>query len=83
MPESFSIVHRSFSFNVENAFEDIYDDCSVVTLKSRSDNDVAEAVIELVTRLWDKDAIKEYSKRFESETMARKYNNVYQTIIEG
>lgn len=66
-----------------DAFEDIYDDCSVVTLKSRSDNDVAEAVTELVTRLWDKDAIKEYSKRFESETMARKYNNVYQTIIEG
>ena len=66
-----------------DAFVDIYDDSVVVAVKSRGDNDVAEAVIELLTREWDKDAVKEYSKRFESEAMAKKYNKVYQTIIEG
>jgi len=66
-----------------DAFEDIYDDNSVVSVKRRSDDDVAKAVDVLITQKWDKDTIKVYSKKFESEAMAKKYEHVYQTIIEA
>lgn len=65
-----------------DAFEDIYDEKVVVAVKSRSDNDVADAVVELLTRKWNKESIKTYSKKFESGEMARKYIDEYNKIVQ-
>lgn len=64
-----------------DAYEDIYDDCAVVTVNERCDSTVAEAVENLLIIHWDQEAIKNYSKKFESEVMASKYKQVYHTII--
>lgn len=64
-----------------DAFEDIYDEMAVVAAKGREDASVANAIDELISRVWDKDAIKKYSKKFESETMAQKYIEVFHKVV--
>ena len=64
-----------------DAFEDIYDERAVVAAKGREDVDVAQAIEILISREWSKDAIKNYSKKFESETMAQKYIEVFQKVL--
>lgn len=64
-----------------DAFEDIYDEVAVVAAKGREDADVAEAIDGMITKEWDKDAIKQYSKKFESVAMAQKYIEVYHKVV--
>lgn len=63
-----------------DAFDDIYDEMSVVEAKGRDDADVAEAIESLLSKEWKKDAIKIYSKRFEPGMLAQKYVDVYHSI---
>lgn len=66
-----------------DAFEDIYNECAVVTADGRDDNNVANAIVTLLTNDWNIDFIKAYSKKFESESMAQKYFDVYHKIVKG
>lgn len=68
-------------FKDMDAFEDIYDECAVVPIKDRTDQSVSDAVIHLLKNEWDKDAIRQYSRKFQSDVMANKYIKVYQTIV--
>ena len=66
-----------------DAYEDIYDECAVVGLKSRSDQEVADGVQRLLETKWDKDKIIQHSKKFERQSMIEKYIEVYKKIIYG
>lgn len=60
-----------------DAFEDIYTPEAVVRISERKDKAVAEGLAELIRRDWNHESIKDYSRKFESEAMAREYVNFY------
>ncbi len=68
------------SFSDVDAFEDIYDECAMIGVYEHSDEAVAKGLELLLTKEWDNNAIKEYSKKFESKAMAEKYIDVYKMI---
>lgn len=63
-----------------DAFVDIYNENACVGIKDRSDKAVARSIEMLLNADWDKNTIKEYSKKFESENMAKKYIEVYNSL---
>ena len=63
-----------------DAFVDIYNKCAVVPAEGRDDNNVANAIVKLLTNDWNKESIKAYSKKFESESMAQQYIDAYKQI---
>lgn len=64
-------------FDDLDAFEDIYHTEAVVRISERTDNAVVKGITTLISREWNHDFIKEYSRKFESETMAKEYVNFY------
>lgn len=71
------------TFTDLDAYEDIYNECSVVGLENRRDETVAAGIERLINNRWDKDAIIIYSLKFENETMINNYINKYREIIYG
>ena len=63
-----------------DAFEDIYNLCGVVAVSERSNETVAEGLTQLVSQKWNSDDIKAYSKKFESDTMAQNYVEIYKCV---
>lgn len=64
-------------FKDMDAFEDIYNECGVVPIDNRTDQSVSDAMIHLLNKGWDKDAIRLYSRKFQRDKMAKKYISVY------
>ena len=64
-----------------DAYEDIYDDCAVIGLQVRTDEEVASGITRLLESDWRADDIKAYSKKFESEQMADNYIRTFKQII--
>lgn len=69
------------SFSDMDAFEDIYDESAMVGVHDHSDEMVARGIELLLTNIWDREKIKDYSKKFEIESMAQNYQNVYKQIL--
>lgn len=69
------------SFTDVDAFEDIYHPDVMVGVEGHDDEAVARGVEDLLLRQWDKNRIYNYSRKFESDSMARNYINAYKTII--
>lgn len=68
----------AMSFADVDAYEDIYDPCAMVGVKEHTDKAVANGLEALLTKDWKKQKIKDYSKKFEPENMAKQYVEVYQ-----
>ena len=68
-------------FKDMDAFEDIYDEKSVVAIENRRNETVAKGIADLILRDWNKEEIVKLSERFESGAMANKYKLVYQKLI--
>lgn len=64
-----------------DAFEDIYDECAVIPVKDRSEIIIVEALGLLLSSEWEKEKIKTYSEKFESEKMAEKYCALYNKVL--
>ena len=63
-----------------DAYNDIYNQNAVIGLRDRNDQTVANGMVKLLTTKWDKEKIKKYSKKFESEQMANNYLSVFKQI---
>lgn len=68
------------AFDFIDAYNDIYNPCCMIGLHNTTDLSVSKELRNLITRDWNKDTIREYSKRFEADAMAKKYINVYKEI---
>lgn len=71
----------SMSFTDVDAYEDIYDARAMVGVDEHTDEAVAKGLEQLLTNNWNKEQIKQYSKKFESENMAKQYVDVYKKKI--
>lgn len=65
------------TFTDLDAFEDIYTTEAVVPIQERTDNAVAVALCTILSKVWNKENIKAYSKKFDSEEMAKQYVEFY------
>lgn len=64
-------------FTDMDAFEDIYDANAVIGVIDRGNQSVVEGIIKLLSTPWNRDAIKVYSRRFDSAVMAQNYIKAY------
>lgn len=69
-------------FRDMEAFEDIYNEKAVIGVTARTNKAVADGIVTLLNKGWDERLIKDYSKKFNSQTMAENYLNEYKKIIE-
>lgn len=67
-------------FKDMEAFEDIYNPCAVVPIEKRDNASVASAIEILLETSWDKTVIKSYSRKFNNDSMARNYLDVYNKL---
>lgn len=72
----------SMSFTDVDAYEDIYDERAMIGVDEHTDEAVAKGLESLLTNNWNKERIKEYSRKFESENMAKNYVDVYKREIQ-
>lgn len=70
----------SMSFTDVDAYDDIYTSIAMVGVEEHSDRAVADGMVRLLNTKWDSQQIIEYSKKFESQTMANHYISVYKSI---
>ncbi len=65
------------TFTDLDAFDDIYNPEVAVAVKDREDRSVAEGLDKLLMNQWNKKAIIDYSRNFDSNEMARRYIAFY------
>lgn len=70
----------SLAFYDIDAIKDIYSPDTMVCVREHSDNGVAEGIVELLSKEWNRDAIKKLSKKFDSDVMANEYLQVYSAL---
>lgn len=70
------------TFTDLDAFDDIYSETAVIAIPDRNDQTVSDCMQQLLSRNWDKNAILEYSKKFEASAMANNYLNMYKAITK-
>ena len=75
--EGFHFGKPCMSFSDIDAFSDIYSQEVMIGVYEHGDEAVAEGMVKLLTTDWQEERIKEYSKRFESDEMAKHYIEVY------
>ena len=70
----------SLAFNNIDAIKDIFNPETMVCVREHSDKSVAEGIVELLSKKWNKENIKSISKKFDGEVMANEYIRVYSTL---
>lgn len=63
-----------------DAFEDIYTPCAVVGIPSRSNEEVVSALEMLLRTKWDKEKIISYAQKFNRDSMADSYLQIFSSI---
>ncbi len=64
-----------------DAFSDIFDESASVCINNRSDDTVASNIEKLLSSEWNKNAIKDYSRKFAPAAMAKNYIDVYKKLL--
>lgn len=63
-----------------DAFEDIYDPCAVVPVDDRSDEALADAVTQALSRPWDAGAIRQWASQFDLHATVMDYVRQYEEL---
>lgn len=73
----------SATFTDLDAFEDLYSPDAMVPIPSRSDEAVALALEEVLTKDWNPDSIRAVSVKFNPDTMAQNYIITFQSVCSS
>lgn len=68
------------SFTDIDAYEDIYNPCVMIGVKHHNDKAVSQGLEELICNKWNSEVIKNYSKKYTLEIMAKNYLGVYNCL---
>ena len=60
-----------------DAFADVYDEQGCVVIKNRSDEAICDAIETLISRSWDRTAIRKLCSEFSSDVIGKKYVDFY------
>nr|WP_294572356.1 glycosyltransferase family 4 protein [uncultured Romboutsia sp.] len=78
--EGFLFGLPTLTFSDLDAVKDLYDDKCMITINDRRDESLANAIELLCSKNWDKEYIIEYSNRFSTDSMAKKYIDLYNIV---
>lgn len=62
------------------AVTDLYDECAMLTIDKRTDEELSKKMVEMTECVWNRDAIKKHSDKFTLEEMANNYIQVYKNL---
>ncbi len=79
--EGFVYGKPNVTFSDLPAIEDLYDENAMILARSRSDEDLTNAMAIVMRSSFDKDYICDYSKKFSFEKMAEKYSELFRSVI--
>lgn len=65
-----------------DAINDLYNEDAMVLVRDRDTKKLAEGMEKALSREWNKEIIRAYSKKFSLENMAKKYVEFYQEILK-
>lgn len=65
------------------AIPDLYDESAMLLCSERSDKALAETICQALNKGWDKNKIIGHGKKFSLETMAEKYQKIYDRLIKN
>lgn len=71
------------TFSDLDAVSDVYDENAMELCDDRADESFSKAIAAALEKQWDKDQIKQHSKKFFLQAMGEKYMNVYTQTING
>jgi glycosyltransferase involved in cell wall biosynthesis len=71
----------SVTFSDLDAISDLYDEKAMVLCDERTDEAFSKKIRFALEKQWDREAIKEYSKKFSMESMTEKYISVFKQEI--
>lgn len=69
------------TFSDLDAVVDLFNDKAMLTLTDRSDESLAEGIVQMMSVNWDRTYIKEYARNFSNESMAQEYVKIYQAAV--
>lgn len=81
--EAFVYGLPSVTFADLDAIPDLYDERAMLLCKDRSTEALADAILRTMDTEWNKDEIKEYSKKFSLEQMAKNYQQVFENALNS
>lgn len=67
-------------FSDMDAFDDLYNSDCMVAIADRNTQSVSNAIVQLLSHIWDPKEIANYSKKFGSKEMANHYIKVYKSV---
>lgn len=65
------------AFSDLDAIQDVYDEKAMILCDERNDEAFAKAIMHACETQWDREAIRQHSKKFSDEAMAEKYIRVF------
>jgi glycosyltransferase involved in cell wall biosynthesis len=65
-----------------DAIVDLFDEKAMIAITDRSDEALAAGIVQMLSKKWDREYIKQYAKNFSLEHMAQEYVAVYKEIVE-
>ncbi|WP_157097568.1 glycosyltransferase family 4 protein [Photobacterium sp. J15] len=78
--EGFQYGKPSLTYSDIDAIDDIYSDCSIIKIESRSSESLANGIKAMLDNEWENDKIIEHSERFSLSKMADKYMRLYNEV---
>lgn len=69
------------AFTDMDAFSDLYSPSVMVGVKDHTDKSVAKGLTELLSKQWDYNIIKQFSKKFETDIMRKNYIKIYNELV--
>lgn len=65
-----------------DAIGDLFDYKAMIALTERSDESLAGGIIQMLSKKWDREFIKQHAKNYSLERMAQEYVNIYRTVMD-
>lgn len=80
--EGFVYGKPNITFSDLPAAKDLYTECAMLNAKSRSDEDLAVAMVEMTKRHWNAEAIMQHAQKFSLDAMAVNYIEVLKNAAQ-
>ena len=71
------------TFSDLDAIEDIYNENAMILVEERETQALTNSIEEAMNKDWDREWIKDYSKQFSLNSMSKKYEKLYYSILES
>jgi glycosyltransferase involved in cell wall biosynthesis len=80
--EGFLLGVPAVAYSDLDAVEDLYDECAMVKVPTRSDEALSKGIAIALQKKWDRNMITSHAHEFSIRNMVTKYENLYESLIQ-